>query len=183
MKFIRTELPGIVVIEPKVFEDPRGFFMETHHADRFREAGLPNEFVQDNHSRSVRNTLRGLHYQLQHPQGKLIRCIRGAVFDVAVDLRQGSPAFGRWFGLLLSEENRRQVYVPPGMAHGFCVLSDTADVIYKCSDFYFPQFERTMMWNDPQIGIQWPISEPLLSEKDRRGVSLAQADTFAPGSV
>jgi dTDP-4-dehydrorhamnose 3,5-epimerase len=183
MKVIETELPGVVVIEPQVFTDARGWFMETFHEARFREAGLPVGFVQDNHSRSVRGALRGLHYQLRHPQGKLIRCVRGEVFDVAVDLRQGSSTFGRWFGLMLSESNRRQVYLPPGIAHGVCTLSELADVVYKCSDLYDPQSERTLLWNDPQVGIEWPLVDPLLSEKDRRGLPLAQAETFIPGSV
>lgn len=183
MNFIKTELPGLVVIEPRVFEDPRGYFMETFHRQRFAEAGLPAEFVQDNHSRSIRGTLRGLHYQIENAQGKLVRCVRGEIFDVGVDLRPGSPTFGRWFGAALSEANRRQLYIPAGFAHGFCVLSEMADVVYKCTALYSPPHERTILWNDPALAIAWPIEDPLLSDKDRRGQSLAQAERYAPGSV
>jgi dTDP-4-dehydrorhamnose 3,5-epimerase len=182
MKFVKTELPGVVVIEPRVFEDPRGFFMETFHSARFREAGLPETFVQDNHSRSVARTLRGLHYQIEHPQGKLVRCIRGEIFDVAVDLRLDSPAFGRWFGTRLDASNRRQMYVPPGVAHGFCILSEVAEVVYKCTDLYYPQHERALIWNDPQVAVAWPISEPLLSDKDRRGMNFSEAAKLPAGS-
>jgi len=181
MRFIPTELPGLVLIEPRVFEDPRGFFMETFHSEHFRDAGLPIQFVQDTHSRSVAGTLRGLHYQLRRPQGKLVRCTRGEVLDVAVDLRLDSPTLGRWFATTLSEDNRRQVYLPPGMAHGFCILSDIADVVYKCTELYSPQDERTIAWNDPQLAIAWPLGNPLLSDKDRRGLSFAEAEKYAAG--
>lgn len=183
MNFIKTELAGLVVIEPRVFSDARGFFMETFHRQHFAEAGLPVEFVQDNHSHSIRGTLRGLHYQIERPQGKLVRCVRGEIFDVGVDLRPGSPTFGRWFGTLLSESNRRQVYIPAGMAHGFCVTSDLADVVYKCTDLYHPQHERTIVWNDPDLAIRWPVDDPLLSDKDRAGKTFALADRYAPGSI
>jgi dTDP-4-dehydrorhamnose 3,5-epimerase len=171
-------IPGVVLIEPQVFEDPRGFFMEVFQRTRFQEAGLESEFVQENHSRSFRGTLRGLHYQIEHPQGKLVRVIRGGVFDVAVDLRRRSPAFGRWIGIDLSETNRRQLYIPPGLAHGFCVTSEAAEFLYKCTDYYYPEHERTLLWNDPELAIDWPITQPVLSEKDRRGLRLGAADVF-----
>jgi dTDP-4-dehydrorhamnose 3,5-epimerase len=179
MQFIPTDLPGVVIIEPKVFSDPRGFFMETFHAARFRENGLPDSFVQDNHSQSARGTLRGLHYQIEHPQGKLVRVVRGEIYDVAVDVRRSSPSFGRWVGVTLSSANRRQLYIPPGFAHGFCALEDGTEMVYKCTDLYAPQFERTLLWSDPALGIQWPIHQPLLSEKDQRGLPLSQAECFA----
>jgi dTDP-4-dehydrorhamnose 3,5-epimerase len=179
MQFLPTSLPGVVIVEPKVFEDQRGFFMETFQQARFQEAGLDWEFVQDNHSRSRYGTLRGLHYQIQHPQGKLVRVIRGEVYDVAVDIRRDSPAFGRWMGVYLSETNKRQLYVPPGLAHGFCVTTEAAEFVYKCTDYYFPQHERTLLWNDPQLAIDWPIQDPVLSEKDQRGLPLDQAECFA----
>ncbi|WP_447974598.1 dTDP-4-dehydrorhamnose 3,5-epimerase [Nitrospira sp. Kam-Ns4a] len=166
MKFIETALKGVILVEPDVHEDPRGFFMETYHAKKYAEGGIPGPFVQDNYSLSVRGTLRGLHYQLVNPQGKLVCVFEGAVFDVAVDIRQGSPTFGRWIGVELSATNKRQLYVPVGFAHGFCVLSDTAGMVYKCTDFYNPQGERGIIWNDPDIGIAWPITAPLLSAKD-----------------
>lgn len=178
MQFIPTELAGVVVIEPKVFEDERGFFMETFHRPRFAAAGIDVEFVQDNHSRSRQGVLRGLHYQLTRPQGKLVRVVRGSVLDVAVDLRRSSPTFARWFGCELSEANRRQVYVPPGFAHGFCVTSEVAEVIYKCTDVYTPNDERTLLWNDPALGIHWPIANPVVSAKDERGVPLSRAECF-----
>lgn len=172
MRFQPTEIPGVMILEPKVYEDPRGFFMETYRQSIFRDAGLNVEFVQDNHSRSVANTLRGLHFQVVHPQGKLVRVIRGAVFDVAVDTRRDSPTFGRWVGVHLSEQNRWSFYVPPGLAHGFCVTDPAgAEFVYKCTDYYHPQAERTLLWNDPHVNVQWPITEPLLSEKDRHGQS------------
>ncbi|MBI3865419.1 MAG: dTDP-4-dehydrorhamnose 3,5-epimerase [Planctomycetia bacterium] len=179
MQFVSTELQGIVVIEPKVFEDERGFFLETFHRPRFAAAGIDVEFVQDNHSRSRQGVLRGLHYQLTRPQGKLVRVVRGSVLDVAVDLRRSSPTFGRWFGCELSESNRRQVYIPPGFAHAFCVTSDVADVIYKCTEVYVPQDERTLLWSDPALGIKWPVANPIVSAKDERGVPLSQAECFA----
>jgi dTDP-4-dehydrorhamnose 3,5-epimerase len=166
MKVIPTELPGVLIIEPKVFGDPRGFFLETYHQRRYAEAGLPERFVQDNHARSVPGTLRGLHYQLRHPQGKLVRCVRGWVFDVAVDIRRGSPSFGRWVGIELSETNHRQLYIPPGFAHGYCVPEVPSEVEYKCTEFYHPEDECGVLWNDPAIRIAWPVQEPLLSPKD-----------------
>ncbi|HEY2251145.1 MAG TPA: dTDP-4-dehydrorhamnose 3,5-epimerase [Planctomycetaceae bacterium] len=178
MQFLTTELAGIVVVEPKVFADERGFFMETFHKPRFAQAGIDVEFVQDNHSRSRQGVLRGLHYQISRPQGKLVRVIRGAVLDVAVDLRRSSPTFGRWYGCELSEANKRQVYVPAGFAHGFCVTSEIAEVIYKCTDIYSPPDERTLLWNDPALGINWPVNAPTISEKDQRGVPLICAEVF-----
>src|ERR1051326_1029997 len=160
MQFLPTELAGVVVIAPRVFDDERGFFMETFQRQKFAAAGIDLEFVQDNHSRSRRGVLRGLHYQLAHPQGKLVRAVSGSIFDVAVDLRRGSPTFGSWYGCELTDSNRRQIYIPPGFAHGFCVLSDTADVIYKCTELYHPEDERTLLWNDPALGIQWPVADP-----------------------
>jgi dTDP-4-dehydrorhamnose 3,5-epimerase len=179
MQFEATALPGVIAVEPRVFGDHRGFLMEVYHKQRFAEAGITLEFVQDNHSGSCRGTLRGLHYQIQHPQGKLVRVTRGEIWDVAVDVRRGSPHFGRWVGIALSEENRRQVYIPPGFAHGFCVLSEMAEVVYKCTDLYFPEHERTLLWNDPALGIEWPLGEPILSAKDQRGKPLAEADCCA----
>jgi dTDP-4-dehydrorhamnose 3,5-epimerase len=167
MKVIETALPGVLIIEPQVHGDVRGFFVETWHAQRYAEHGLPERFVQDNHSRSSRGVLRGLHYQLQQPQGKLVRVTQGEVFDVAVDIRRGSPSFGQWAGVRLSGENHRQFYVPPGFAHGFCTLSETADFLYKCTDYYHPQSERGVLWNDPDIGIEWPELDVRLSNKDR----------------
>lgn len=178
MQFIPTDLAGVVLIEPKVFEDERGFFMETFHKPRFVAAGIDCEFVQDNHSRSRYGVLRGLHYQLSYPQGKLVRAVRGAVFDVAVDLRCSSATFGRWYGCELSEANRRQLYIPPGFAHGFCVTSDVAEVIYKCTDIYHPEDERTILWSDPTVGVKWPVAEPTISAKDARGVLLATAECY-----
>lgn len=178
MQFLTTELAGIVIVEPKVFEDERGFFMETFHKPRFAQAGIDVDFVQDNHSRSRQGVLRGLHYQISHPQGKLVRVIRGSVLDVAVDLRKSSPTFGRWYGCELSETNRRQVYLPAGFAHGFCVTSDVAEVIYRCTEIYMPHDERTLLWNDPALGIDWPVKNPTISDKDRRGVPLERAECF-----
>lgn len=166
MRIITTSLPGVLVIEPEVFSDQRGWFFESYRADRYAAAGLPDRFVQDNHSRSVAGALRGLHYQLAHPQAKLVRCVRGAIFDVAVDIRRGSPSFGQWVGVELSEENKRQVYVPPGFAHGFCVPSVVSEVEYKCTERYHPGDEFGVLWNDPAIGIRWPVERPLLSAKD-----------------
>jgi dTDP-4-dehydrorhamnose 3,5-epimerase len=172
LKFRPTALPGVVLIEPTVFQDARGFFMETYHAPRFAAAGIDVAFVQDNHSRSVRNTLRGLHYQIVRPQGKLVRVVAGEVFDVAVDLRRGSPTFARWHGAVLSAANRLQLYIPPGFAHGFCVLSDVADLIYKCTDIYAPEGERTIRWDDPRIGLAGPVAAPVLSPKDAAAPAL-----------
>ncbi|AEP12413.1 dTDP-4-dehydrorhamnose 3,5-epimerase [Chloracidobacterium thermophilum] len=168
MNFIPTELPGVILIEPKVFRDERGFFLETYHAAKFAQAGLDVTFVQDNHSRSVQGTLRGLHAQWRRPQGKLVRVIAGEIFDVVVDIRLDSPTFGRWLGVRLSAENFRQLYVPQGFVHGFCVVSDMAEVLYKCTALYDPGDEIGVIWNDPEIGIDWGIESPLLSEKDRR---------------
>jgi dTDP-4-dehydrorhamnose 3,5-epimerase len=179
MQFLPTELAGIVVIEPNVFEDERGFFMETFQRPKFAAAGIDVEFVQDNHSRSRQGVLRGMHYQLAHPQGKLVRVVHGSVLDVAVDLRRSSPTFGRWFGCELSELNRRQLYIPAGFAHGFCVTSEVADVIYKCTEVYIPQDERTLLWNDPALGINWPLAKPTVSAKDARGLPLSQVECFA----
>jgi len=183
VKFHPTPLAGVVRIEPTVFTDPRGFFMETYHAPKFAAGGIAAAFVQDNHSRSVRGTLRGLHFQVGRPQGKLVRVVAGEVFDVAVDIRRGSPTFGRWHGVNLSEENRLQLYIPPGFAHGFCVVSDTADVIYKCTDVYSPQGERTIRWDDPALAIAWPVPEPLLSEKDAAAPTLAEMGDDLFGSA
>jgi dTDP-4-dehydrorhamnose 3,5-epimerase len=179
MQFLPTELAGVVVIEPKAYEDERGFFMETFHRQKFAVAGIDVEFVQDNHSRSRAGVLRGLHYQLAHPQGKLVRAIRGTVFDVAVDLRRSSATFGHWYGCELTEANRRQMYIPPGFAHGFCVTSDAAEVVYKCTALYHPEDERTLLWSDPALGIRWPVASPVVSAKDARGVPLARAECFA----
>ena len=181
MQFINTNLPGVIRIEPKVFSDERGFFMETWHARRFSESGIDVHFVQDNFSQSTKGTLRGLHYQIQQPQGKLVRAVSGAVFDVAVDLRKSSDTFGQWIGEVLSEENKHQLWVPPGFAHGFVVLSDTAAFEYKCTDFYAPQFERSIRWDDPDIGIDWPLpagTKPVLSAKDAAAPLLNEAETY-----
>ncbi len=179
MRAIETPIPGVLVLEPKVFGDARGFFFESWNARRFAEVtGVEADFVQDNHSRSVQGVLRGLHYQVRNPQGKLVRVVRGAVFDVAVDLRRASPTFGRWFGAELSEENHRQMWVPPGCAHGFVVLSEFADFLYKATDYYAPEHERCIAWNDPDIGIDWGIHAPVLSAKDLQGVAFAVAETY-----
>lgn len=178
MTFIETDLPGVMIVEPRVFADSRGWFMETFHAGRFRDAGLPVDFVQDNASLSEQGVLRGLHYQIAQPQAKLVRVVRGEVFDVSVDLRRSSPHFGRWTGVILSETNRRQLVIPAGFAHGFCVLSAIAEVTYKCTALYAPQYECTLLWNDPALGIAWPIREPILSPKDRAGLRLADARAF-----
>lgn len=172
MKIEPTHLPGVVLIHPVVYQDSRGFFTETYQARRYGEHGLPSEFVQDNHSRSMQGTLRGLHLQLTQPQGKLIRVIEGAIFDVAVDIRVGSPSFAQWVGVELTGENFKQLYVPPGFAHGYCVISDQADVSYKCTDYYLHGDEIGIAWNDPDIAIQWPITTPLLSPKDANAFRL-----------
>ena len=168
MKFTKTTLPGVWRIDPVVYEDGRGFFMEAHSRRVFAEHGVDVEFTQTNHSHSVRNTLRGLHYQVGQPQGKLVRVIRGSVFDVVVDMRRDSAAFGKIFTIELSESNRIMLYLPPGFAHGFCVLSDAADFLYACTDYYFPRGERGVIWNDPDLSVPWPVKDPLLSEKDRK---------------
>ena len=173
MNVIETKLQGCVVIEPKVFGDARGFFLETFEVDRYaREAGIEMAFVQDNHSRSTRGVLRGLHFQKTKAQGKLVRVVKGEVFDVAVDIRENSNTFGQWEGVVLSEENKKQFWVPPGFAHGFVVLSDIADFEYKCTDFYDPSDEGCILWNDPSLNISWPISDPLLSAKDKEAPCL-----------
>lgn len=174
MKVIETKLKDCVIIEPKVFGDERGFFLETFQTERYAaQAGIILPFVQDNHSRSVRGVLRGLHFQINKPQGKLIRVVKGEVYDVAVDIRQGSPTFGQWEVVILSEENKTQLWVPPGFAHGFVVLSDTADFEYKCTDYYDPSDEGSILWNDPELNIPWPIDNPKLSEKDANAKKLA----------
>ena len=180
MKVIPTAIPDVLVLEPKVYDDGRGFFLESFNQRVFNQAtGLEVEFVQDNHSRSARDVLRGLHYQLQQPQGKLVRVVRGAVFDVAVDIRRSSSHFGRWVGIELSEDNHRQLWIPPGFAHGFLVLSDSADFLYKTTDYYAPEHERAILWNDPSIGIDWPLTTaPLLSAKDKAASLLADAAVF-----
>jgi dTDP-4-dehydrorhamnose 3,5-epimerase len=181
MNIIPTAIPDVLLIEPKVFGDARGFFFESFNQKAFNAAtGLNLNFVQDNHSRSAKGVLRGLHYQTQQPQGKLVRVVRGSVFDVAVDLRQSSPTFGQWVGAELSEDNHRQLWVPPGFAHGFVVTSESADFLYKTTDYYAPQFERCIAWNDPAIGIAWPLdAPPQLSAKDQAGLPLAAAEVFA----
>lgn len=174
-----TDIPDVRLIEPKVFGDSRGFFFESYNRRAMAPLGIDVEFVQDNHSRSSRNVLRGLHYQIQHPQGKLVRVVAGEVFDVAVDLRRGSKTFGRWTGHLLSAENKRMMWIPPGFAHGFCVTSETAEFLYKTTDYWYPEHERCIVWNDPALAIRWPISgEPLLAAKDRAGVRLGDAETY-----
>jgi dTDP-4-dehydrorhamnose 3,5-epimerase len=178
MNIIHTPLPGVVVLEPKKFGDHRGFFIETYREETLREAGIETRFVQDNHSRSRKGILRGLHYQLVQPQGKLVRVASGSVFDVAVDVRRGSPHFGEWFGAILDEEEMRMMYVPPGFAHGFVVLSESADFIYKCTDYYHPQSEQGILWNDPAIGIDWPIDDVILSDKDAANPTLADQENL-----
>lgn len=181
MQIKPTAIPGVVEVQPKVFGDERGFFMEFFRRDEFAELGLPTEFVQDNFSRSCQNTLRGLHYQIEHSQGKLVRVTSGVVFDVAVDLRRSSPAFGRWVGVELRAEDHNGIFVPAGCAHGFIVLSESADLLYKCTDRYAPEFERTLRWNDPTVGIEWPIvddSQLILSEKDQAGLLFQDVPTF-----
>lgn len=174
MQVIETALPGALIIEPRSFGDQRGFFLETYSHKRYQAAGITGHFVQDNHSRSRRGVLRGLHYQLIQPQGKLVWVTRGEVFDVAVDVRRGSPTFGRWAGAILDDRSHRQFYVPPGFAHGFCVLSEEADFVYKCTDYYHPESEQGIAWDDPDIGIIWPLQEVVLSDKDRRNPRLAE---------
>ncbi len=172
MKFLTTRLSGVLIIEPDVYQDERGWFLETYHADKYLYGGVPLSFVQDNCSSSVRGTLRGLHAQMTRPQGKLMRVTRGEIFDVAVDIRRGSPTFAFWESVSLTAENFRQIYIPPGFAHGFCVLSDIAIVEYKCTDVYVPGDEISIAWNDPEIDIQWPLESPILSSKDMSGQSL-----------
>jgi len=181
MKFIETGLPGVIRIIPAVHQDDRGFFMETWQARQFREAGIATDFVQDNFSQSSKGTLRGLHYQIEQAQGKLVRVVVGEVFDVAVDLRKSSATFGQWVGELLSADNRHQLWVPPGFGHGFLVLSETAEFEYKCSNYYAPDFERSILWNDPEIAIDWPLAgdeQPVLSVKDAAAPFLKDAETY-----
>ena len=175
-----TAIADVLILEPKVFGDARGFFYESFNARDFAQAtGLDVHFVQDNHSKSAQGVLRGLHYQIQHPQGKLVRVVQGEVFDVAVDLRQSSPTFGQWVGVHLSAENHRQLWVPPGFAHGFVVLSESAEFLYKTTDYWYPEHERSLLWNDPTVGIAWPVQgQPLLAAKDAAGMVLAQAECF-----
>ena len=172
MRVVPTELPGVLIIEPDVHRDSRGFFLETHREKRYAEAGIPGPFVQDNHSHSIRGTLRGLHAQGLRPQGKLVRAVNGEMFDVAVDIRRGSPTFAKWFGVTLSGENFRQLYIPPGFAHGFYVVSERVDVEYKCTDYYDAADELAVAWNDPEIGIRWPVADPVLSPKDAKAPRL-----------
>lgn len=180
MKVIPTAIPDVLIIEPRVFGDSRGFFFESFNQRAFNHVvGQGVQFVQDNHSRSARGVLRGLHYQLRQPQGKLVRVVQGAVFDVAVDVRKSSPTFGRWVGVMLTEDNCRQLWIPPGFAHGFMVTSESADFLYKTTDYYAPEHERCITWNDPIINVEWPLTAvPQLSTKDRRGVSLSVAEVF-----
>ncbi len=180
MKVVETSIPDVLIIEPKVFGDERGFFYESFNAAAFEAAtGLKRQFVQDNHSKSQRGVLRGMHYQIQQPQGKLVRVVAGEVFDVAVDLRKSSPSFGRWFGTHLSAQNQHQLWIPEGFAHGFVVLSETAEFLYKTTDYYAPEHERSLLWNDPELGIEWPFDEaPQLSAKDQAGKRLSDAELF-----
>jgi dTDP-4-dehydrorhamnose 3,5-epimerase len=179
MQLIATTHPEVLILQPKVHGDHRGFFLETFRGSVFRDAGLPDVFVQDNHSKSGKGILRGLHYQIRQPQGKLVRCISGAIFDVAVDLRRSSPRFGQWVGVELSADNKQALWVPPGFAHGFLVLGDSAEITYKCTTYYAPEHDRSLLWNDADIGIAWPLDGPVvLSDKDRTAPSLKQAELF-----
>ncbi|MBE7535310.1 MAG: dTDP-4-dehydrorhamnose 3,5-epimerase [Anaerolineales bacterium] len=176
-----ASIPDVLILTPRIYEDARGFFMETYQADKFAQIGIKTTFVQDNYSRSSKGVLRGLHYQIRQPQGKLVQAVLGEVFDVAVDLRRASPTFGQWAGVHLSAENKRQVWVPPGFAHGYYVISDWAEITYKTTDYYAPQWERTLLWNDPLIGIAWRLPydvQPLLSSKDQAGLPLSQAEVY-----
>ncbi|MBV4365397.1 dTDP-4-dehydrorhamnose 3,5-epimerase [Erwinia sp. BNK-24-b] len=175
MNVLETKIAGVKIIEPKIFGDDRGFFLETFQRDRYQKIlGITEEFVQDNHSRSSKGVLRGLHFQRVNPQGKLVRVVRGEVFDVAVDIRRDSPTYGQWVGVILSEENKTQFWIPPGLAHGFIVLSDFADFEYKCTNYYDPGSEECLLWNDPAVGIEWPMTNPLLSAKDQQGKLLSE---------
>ncbi len=181
MNFISQKIPDVILIEPKVFEDSRGFFLETYREELFAQAGITSKFIQDNHSRSQKGVLRGLHYQIRHPQGKLVRVIFGEIFDVAVDIRRRSPTFGQWTGVILSAQNKFQLWIPPGFAHGFYVKSDFAEVTYKVTDQYAPEWERSILWNDPHVGIEWPLVDgvlPSLAKKDVEGASLLNAELF-----
>jgi len=181
MQLVPSKIPDVLLIEPRVFGDERGFFFESWNRRALAEQGLQAEFVQDNHSRSQQGVLRGLHYQIQHPQGKLVRVVVGSVYDVAVDLRRSSPTFGQWVGVELSAENKRMLWIPPGFAHGFYVISEAAEFLYKTTDYWYPEHERTLAWDDPELGIDWPVLEtaPRLSAKDREGSPLADAEVFA----
>jgi dTDP-4-dehydrorhamnose 3,5-epimerase len=184
MKRIDTSLPGVCLIEPSVFNDERGFFFESYHEIKFANLGINDNFVQDNHARSIKNTLRGLHYQIKYPQAKLCRVVLGEVLDVVVDVRPGSPHFGKWESAILSAANKLQMYVPAGFAHGYLVLSETAEFLYKCSDLYHPEFERGVLWDDPEIGINWNVENPILSDKDRRNPRLSDiAQTELPENI
>ena len=180
MNVVSTDLAGVVILEPRVFAVPRGFLFESYNRRTFREAtGVDASFVQDNHSHSSKHALRGLHYQIQQPQGKLVRAVTGEIYDVAIDLRRSSPNFGKWTGVVLSAESRRMVWIPGGFGHGFLVLSESADVLYKTTDYYAPAHERTLLWNDPRLGIRWPLTgDPLLADKDRRGATLEAAEVY-----
>jgi dTDP-4-dehydrorhamnose 3,5-epimerase len=179
IKKISTSLPGVVILEPRVFGDARGFFLESYNERAFAELGIAERFVQDNHSSSRRNVLRGLHYQVKQTQGKLVRVVEGEVLDVAVDVRRSSPTFGAWEAVRLSGENKRMLWIPPGFAHGFCVISEQAQVLYKATDYYAPEHERTVLWNDPDLKIKWELEgEPVVSAKDQRGVALRDAEVF-----
>jgi dTDP-4-dehydrorhamnose 3,5-epimerase len=175
-----TSIPEVIVLTPPVFTDSRGYFLETYQQKKYADLGIPKPFVQDNQSYSTKNVLRGLHFQLRYPQGKLVRVTQGAVFDVAVDIRSNSPTFGQWHGEILSAENKKQMYIPENFAHGFCVLSDSAEFLYKCTDFYVPGDEAGLIWNDPQMGIKWPIHEPILSAKDAELPTLADSLSLLP---
>ena len=179
MKAQVTQIPGVLIVEPAIFGDDRGFFLESYNEKEMRNIGIDAHFVQDNHSRSQRNVLRGLHYQISQPQGKLVRVVTGRVFDVAVDVRRDSPAFGKWVGVELSAENKRMFWLPAGMAHGFVVLSDSADFLYKATEYYAPKFERTILWNDTELGIEWPLTgQPILSAKDAAAKTFREAEVF-----
>jgi dTDP-4-dehydrorhamnose 3,5-epimerase len=180
VKVLETNLDGVLLLEPRVFRDQRGWFMETYRTQRYADIGIPGPFVQDNVSWSTRGILRGLHYQLRKPQGKLVMVVKGTVYDVAVDIRRGSPTFGRWYGAELSDENLCQLYIPPGFAHGFCVLSEEAGFLYKCTEAYAPEDERGIVWNDPELAIPWPVKEPILSPKDRAYKTLAEMTLDLP---
>lgn len=181
MEFVRTQIPDVLLIKPRIFEDPRGFFLETYRENLFIEAGLPEKFVQENHSSSEKGVLRGLHYQIRHAQGKLVRVIYGEVYDVAVDIRRGSPTFRQWVGMNLSAQNKYQLWIPPGFAHGFYVLSDRAEITYKVTDYYTPEWDRSLLWNDSELAVEWPIpagEPPVLSQKDINAKKFADAELF-----
>lgn len=180
MNIVKTDIPEVVLIEPKVFGDDRGFFYESWNKRSFAQLGLDLDFVQDNHSKSAQNVLRGLHYQIRNPQGKLVRVVAGEVFDVAVDMRRSSPTFGKWVGFTLSARNKRMAWIPPGFAHGFCVTSETAEFLYKTTDYWYPEFERSLLWSDPDLAIAWPLTgAPTLAKKDAEGVPLSSAECFS----